>query len=162
MISAAITGDADVAQYLDGFAARLQTELRGGLAQLAERLRQDIVASKLSGQVLQSRSGRLARSIAVSAVAGEGDALSVSVSADAPYAALHEYGFQGSETIRAHVRRITQAFGRPIAAKAIDVRPYSRAVAYPERSFLRSALAELEASGALRAEMQAAIGRASA
>jgi phage gpG-like protein len=153
MISAAIVGDADVAQHLDGFAARLQAELRGGLGQLAERLRQDIVASKLSGQVLQARSGRLQRSIAVSAVAGEGDVLSVSVRADAPYAALHEYGFRGGETIRAHVRRITQA---------IDVRSYGGAVTYPERSFLRSALRELEASGTLRTEVQAAIGRASA
>jgi phage gpG-like protein len=162
MITAALTGDADVAQKLDGFAARLQTELRSGLGQMAERLRQDIVASKLSGQMLQSRSGRLQRSVAVMAVAGEGDALSVSVTVAAPYAALHEYGFRGSETIRGHVRRITQAFGRPITAKAIDVRSYSRAVVYPERSFLRSALNELEASGALRAEVQAAIGRANA
>jgi phage gpG-like protein len=119
MITVALTGDADVAQNLDGYAARLQTELRGALGQMAERLRQDIVASKLSGQKLQSRSGRLQRSIAVTAGTDAGDVLSVSVTANAPYAALHEYGFRGSETIRAHVRRIIEAFGRPIAAKAI-------------------------------------------
>jgi hypothetical protein len=41
------------------------------------------------------------------------------------------------------LRQIKEAYGRPIAAKAVSVRGYSRRVDLPERSFLRSALDDM-------------------
>ena len=41
------------------------------------------------------------------------------------------------------MRRITEAFGRPIAGKTINMRSYNRGMDLPERSFLRSALEDM-------------------
>ncbi len=160
MISASIIGADEVAHRLDDTARQMRDELRGGLERIAAMLQRDIVETRLAGQVLGSRSGRLGRSIVVSAVAGDGDSLSIGISSDAPYAAFHEYGFHGVETVRAHIRRIRQAFGRPIAQKMVDVSAHGRKVDAPERSFMRAALRDLEASGVIGAELDAAIGRA--
>lgn len=160
MIRASITGAEEVIQRLDAVGTNMRGELRGGLERIAAMLQRDIVDVRLAGQVLGVRSGRLGRSIVVSAVAEDGDSLSVDISGDAPYAAFHEYGFQGVETVRAHVRRICQAFGRPIAQRLIDVRAHGRKIDAPERSFLRTALRDLKNSGAIGIEIDAAIGRA--
>ena len=96
MITASVNG-------LDALTARL-----GALPQtLAERLAAEVerlggvvrdrVERNLSGAVLRQRSGRLAGSIAVD-VERSGLGASATVSSDAPYAAIHEYG----GTIPAH------------------------------------------------------------
>ena len=57
-------------------------------------------------------------------------------------ARIHEYGFSGPETVRAHSRTIKQAFGRAISPKTVFVKEFSREMHMPERSFMRSALAD--------------------
>jgi phage gpG-like protein len=139
MIAASTTG-------LDALTSRL-----GALPQtLAERLAQEIdrlggvlrdrVERNLSGDVLQQRSGRLAGSIAVD-VERSGLAVSATVSSDAPYAAIHEYG----GTIPAHT--ILPQNARALAFPWRGQQRYFKrvslpAVTMPERSFMRSALDE--------------------
>jgi phage gpG-like protein len=155
MIEFSLTGADELTDRLDAIAARLQTEVQAGLAEAAERLRREIVDNRLSGQVLKARSGRLRASITVAA-----GSQSVSVTSDAPYAAAQEFGFDGVETVRAHVRRIREAFGRRIAAKAVTVRSIARAMHLPARSFMRSALADLDAGGVIQGAIEDAVGRA--
>lgn len=161
MISGYAVGDAEVVQRLDTLDARLKGELRSGIGRLALKLQREVVQAKLSGQVLNVRTGTLRRSIDQAVIDG-GTNISGIVSTNVKYGRFWEYGFKGVETIRAHIRRIKQAFGRPIAERDVMVKPHSRTMNLPERSFLRSALRELEQSGAVRAEIDAAIGRATA
>lgn len=155
MIELSLVGADALTDRLDAIAGRLQAEVRAGLAEAAERLRRDIVDNRLSGQVLKARSGRLRASIRVET----GDQ-AVSVTSYLPYAAAQEYGFDGVETVRAHVRRIREAFGRPIAGKAVNARSFARAMHLPARSFMRSALADLEAGGVIQSAVEDAVGRA--
>jgi phage gpG-like protein len=159
MIDLAVVGGADVARTLDRLAPRLTQELGAGMSTLGARLVQAIRQDKLSGQVLKSRTGRLRQSIAMVAD-GDGATLSVGVVAPGGYAAAHEFGFRGTVTVRQHLRQIRQAFGRPIAPRTIAVKAHPIRIDLPARSFLRSALRDLDASGAIRAEIAAAIGRA--
>jgi phage gpG-like protein len=131
---------------LDTLAARfaaLPQTLAARLAEEVERLGgvlRDRVERNLSGQVLQQKTGRLAGSIAVS-VERTGSAASATVSSDSPYAAIHEYG----GTIPAHT--ILPQSARALAfpwrgQQRFFKRVTLPAVAMPERSFMRSALAE--------------------
>lgn len=57
-----------------------------------------------------------------------------------PYAAVHEFGFNGPVSIRSHQRLISQAFGRPIQAKKINVTAHQRMVQIRARPYLRPAV----------------------
>jgi phage gpG-like protein len=97
---------------------------------------------KLSGEVLRNDTGRLRRNI--NQVDREtATSFETRVGTNVQYAHRHEFGFRGTETVRAHVRTQKQAFGRRIAARKVDVRSFTRLAHTPERSFLRSALREL-------------------
>ena len=128
-------------------AARLGEEVE----RLGDVLR-DRVERNLSGQVLQQKSGRLAASIAVS-IEHSGLAASATVSSDAPYAAIHEYG----GTIPAHeiLPKSARALAFPWRGQQRFFKRVSLpAVTMPERSFMRSAL---EATGPeIRAALEAA------
>ncbi len=147
MISATVSGERELDERLRGFAARLDTRLSTVLRRVGEDLR-EAVRRKLDGEALQSRSGHLAAAVELDLAAAKGQ-VTASVGVDTravPYAAYQEYGFRGTETVRAHLRTIKEAFGRPIAPHTVEVRSYSRAVDYPAHSFLRTALAELAPS----------------
>jgi hypothetical protein len=140
MIAIDVTDGAS--EKLRGFSGRLMARLDGTMQTLGVAL-QDRVRDKLGGEVLHSRSGRLAAGVAFD-VASSGDSASVALGiADVPYAAYQEYGFHGTETVRAHLRTIKEAFGRAIASRQVAVRSYPRRVDYPAHSYLRSALADL-------------------
>jgi phage gpG-like protein len=106
------------------------------------------VKDKLNGQVLKVRTGRLRNSI-TNAVQTQGQQVTGIVSTAVSYARVHEYGFTGTEQVGAHLRLIKQAWGKPITPREISVRAHSRKVNLPARSFLRSALREMDASGAI-------------
>jgi hypothetical protein len=139
MIGATLNADAVMAR-LAALPDRADSALRGAAADLIARLR-DRVDGNLSGGILNARTGTLRASLAVGLQQGGG--ITATVSASAPYAAFQEYGFSGSESVRAHLRLQTQAFGRPIRPVEAQVRTYSRRVDYPAHSYLRSALADL-------------------
>jgi len=140
MIGATLNNAGMVADWLAGLAPKADAALRDATADLLQRLR-DRVDGNLSGGVLNAPTGTLRASLA--AGLSQAGGIAATVTASAPYAAFQEYGFSGSETVRAHLRRQSQAFGKPIRPVDVAVRTYSRLVNYPAHSYLRSALAEL-------------------
>jgi phage gpG-like protein len=151
MISVSTSGlDAEI-----GRLGALPQSLAARLAQEVERLGdvlRDRVERNLSGWVLQRRSGRLAASIAV-AVERTGLAASATVSSDAPYAAIHEYGgtIPAHEILPKNARALTFPWrGQQRFFKRVSL----PAVTMPERSFMRSALEETTPE--IRAALEAA------
>jgi len=154
MIGATLNADA-VLDRLAALPERADSALNEAAADLTARLR-DRVDANLSGGVLNARSGALRASLA--AGLDQAGGLTARVTAAAPYAAFQEYGFSGGESVRAHLRLVTQAFGRPIRPVAAQVQAYGRQVDYPHHSYLRSALAEMSAD--IQDGMAAAIAEA--
>ena len=154
MIGATLNADAVIAR-LGALPDRTGQAVQAAAADLMARLR-DRVDGNLSGGVLNPRSGALRTSLAAGLDQASG--ISASLSASTPYAAFQEYGFSGSESVRAHLRRVTWAFGRPIRPVMAQVGPYSRTVDYPAHSYLRSALADLSVD--VRTGIEAAVAGA--
>lgn len=159
MIKGYVTGDAEVVRHFDQGGPRLRDELKHGIGRLVLILQRKVKVEKLSGQVLNVRTGRLRRSIAQD-VSAQGDKVTGVVSTAVDYARPHEYSFKGPVTIRAHMRTVKQAFGKPISPRDVQVKAHTANINLPERSFLRSALRELEGSGRIRVELEEAALRA--
>ncbi len=124
------------------------------ITKLAADLQRKVQQDELSGQLLSARSGALRSSIEVS-VDQRGTAITATVLSNSEYARVHEYGFAGTVNVRASLRRITEAFGRPISGKTINVGAHSRKMDLPARSFLRSALEDM--APAIRGEVENAL-----
>lgn len=138
MITAELIGKEEVLARMrarrDNIKARLLATMLGQMARLAEYVR----ANKLSGQVLRNRTGTLRRSIHPGAeLQNEGDIVGL-IGTNISYARLHEFG--GTFQVPGHWRTITQAFGRPIAPRSVNVAAH--AITFPERAFLRPAINE--------------------
>jgi len=103
---------------------RLTQEMKNQMVALSDYVR----GQKLSGQVLNRRSGDLSRSVTGQSSLSGNVVVGQTGTKGVPYAGIHEFGavFQ---------REVTQAFGRPII-------PVTATFHYPERSFLRSAANE--------------------
>jgi hypothetical protein len=155
MIALEIAQGGDAADRLLAFPDRLATRLLGVMQMLGVALQQT-VRDNLGGKILRKRSGRLTASVDV-AVTSVGRDVGVAVGvAGVPYAAYQEYGFHGSETVRAHLRTVKEAFGRPIAPHAVAVRPFARRVEYPAHSYLRAALAAVAPEALAQIDIAAA------
>jgi phage gpG-like protein len=139
VISAVLVGDRRLIGQLQALPQAAQAGLGRAMLQLAQQLQDRVQQDKLSGQVLRVRTGALRASIAAQTAD-----LSATVGSELPYAAAQEYGFSGTVSVRAHLRRIREAFGRRIAEKTIAVGAYSRNMNLPARSFLGSALADMQ------------------
>lgn len=157
MIFAYLVGDEQVLERLRALPDAINSGLLRAITQLGIELQRNVQQDKLSGQVLRSRSGSLRSSIELR-VDQSGGAVTASVFSDSRYAGAQEYGFAGTVSVRASLRRVTEAFGRPIAEETINVRAYDRRMDLPERSFLRSALEDM--GPAIRAEVHAALTEA--
>jgi hypothetical protein len=157
MISALLVGD----EQLLGRLRALHDAINAGLArcilQLGIDLQRNVKQDKLGGQVLKTRTGALKSSIDYR-VDQSARGATADVFTELRYAAAQEYGFTGTVSVGASLRRIRQAFGRPIAEKTISVRAYDRRMALPERSFLRSALDDM--TPAIRETVDAVVAEA--
>ena len=159
MIDAYLVGDAEVVRKLESLGPRMREELKAGIGRAVLKLQREVRSGKLSGQVLKVRTGNLRRSID-QAVTDTGSQVVGMVSTNVKYARAHEYGFKGVVTVKQHMRLQKQAFGRPISPREVSVSQHTAKMNLPARSFLRSALADMEASGEIRAEFEAAVSRA--
>jgi phage gpG-like protein len=119
--------------------------VQNALLDRADALRSTLEAriqQKLSGEVLQTRSGALAASI-ISAIENDGSATSVSISGTGvPYAAIQEFGGKTAAHDIVAVKAKALAFsvgGDHIFAKSVH-HPGST---IPARSYLGSSLAEM-------------------
>jgi hypothetical protein len=157
VISARVIGDGQALERLRALPEAAKSRLLRAITQLGIELQSDVQQDKLSGQVLRSRTGSLRSSIGLRVDQSDG-AFTASVFTDSRYAGVQEYGFAGTVSVRASLRRVREAFGRPMSEKTVSVRAYDRRMNLPERSFLRSALKDM--TPAIRDGMAAALADA--
>jgi phage gpG-like protein len=135
VITAKVDATAAAAK-LDALPARLH---QGASAAVETGTRQLLasVQRKLSGEVLNARSGRLRASIAASVAGLEG-----SISSDVPYARIQEFGglVNVPEMAPVRARALTFSYGGRLMFAA---RTAAHTVNLPERSYMRTSLAEI-------------------
>lgn len=102
------------------------------------------VKLKLTDNVLKVRSGTLRRSINQK-VSGQGTTIvKGEVGTNVVYGRFWEFGFQGTQNVKAHLRTIKKAFGKDITPVTFEMPAHTRNVHATPHSFLRSALDELQ------------------
>jgi phage gpG-like protein len=144
MFALELDGLAETSARLEGYPAVLQAALSVKAAELAAALADLVKNDKLSGAVLNTRSGALSDSIAATVTAdADGVFASVGSEGDVKYAAIQEYGGKTS----AH--EILPAKGDVLAFVVGDAQHFARRVEHPgslipERSYLRSALGDMK------------------
>jgi phage gpG-like protein len=133
MIEVKFTSDpSKLAAYLRSIPNGVHTSLLSAMARITIGLQSYIVSQKLQGQVLHHRTGNLGRNVAQEVREDtHGITGIVGVGRTAYYGKVHEYG--GSFMVREHVR--TSKLGNQFSVRA-------HMATYPERSFMRTALAE--------------------
>jgi len=116
---------------------RVRAALADKAAMLAAEL-QAKIEQKLSGGVLNAKTGALARSI----IAAANISVTVTAGADIKYAAIHEFGgvIPPHEIVPDKARALAFLVG---GKQAFAGRVQIPAVAMPERSYMRSSLAEM-------------------
>lgn len=124
----------------------LPERLREALLQKATTLAAELeakVQQKLAGEVLNARSGALARSIVTSIEEGSaGVSVAIESNGDVKYAAIHEFG--GVIPPHEIVPDKAKALAFVVGGKQVFARRANLpAVTMPERSYLRSSLAEM-------------------
>ena len=141
MIIAQVVGGREIEQRLNNITPNLRNKLDQKIERLAIMLTAYVKGSKLSGQVLKNRTGTLRRSINYK-IGGKGtNNISATVGTNIEYARIHEFGFHGAVSIKAHMRMQVMAFGKAMKnPHSVSVRAHTANVNFPERSFLRSAL----------------------
>lgn len=142
---------------LDDLGGRVQHELRK-VVETERLILEALIKRKLSGEVLNVVTGNLRRSVASHTEDAGASVYGVAIqSGDVKYGARWEYGFSGTETVAAHTRTVTQAFGEAIAPTEIRVQTFTRTANSPARSFMRSSLADR--SAAIVAALKGAVAR---
>jgi len=148
MIRAYVVNEAQVSASMDRRGALVVREVRIGIGRLALKLQRMVKTDKLRGQVLGWRTGRLAGSINQIVLDEAGKIVGV-VSTNVGYGIGWELGWPSRKTLASAKSRFSVSSGETFANGTPK-----------RRSFLASALKDLEASGVIRAEMDAAIERA--
>ena len=149
-----IGGDV-LAAVLRSYGGKVQTAIVQSIGRSALRLQSEVMDNRLSGQVLNIRTGNLHRSIHQQ-VTSSGGLVVGEVNTNVRYGVAHEYGFAGTVNVKASMRQIRQAFGRPLKSpRYVQIRAHSRNVKLPERSFLRSALRDMKPE--IEADLQKSI-----
>lgn len=143
------TSDFDRAERLMKAAPKIFVEqMRLANMEASKALIERIKTEKLRGQVLNRISGTLLRSWAAKVppvalsdgwLGGGGTNLN--------YAIAHEFGVDKVKAVqvRAHTRRVTQAFGRPVSGVTAEVGTFTRQqhTKLKERRYARSSLEEI-------------------
>jgi hypothetical protein len=142
VITAYLVGDDRLLAWLRAVPDEANSGLVRAITKIAIDLQSKVQQDELTGGVLSARSGSLKSSIDLR-IDQSATGVTGTVFSDCTYARVHEYGFVGIVNVKASLRRITEAFGRPTSGKTINVRPHARKIDLPERSFLRSALEDM-------------------
>jgi phage gpG-like protein len=154
VIKGVIIGGPQLVDRLNRIVPVAKVEIQKSMGRLVLSLVRRI-KQKLSGEALNVRTGRLRRSV-TSNVSMDADAVRGIASTNVEYAAKHEYGFKGTETVKAHLRLIKKAFGKTLRFPVYqNVGTHTRQVNFPERSFMRTALTEMTPE--IRAEFNQAL-----
>lgn len=155
MLNVEFIGGDVLAAVLRSYGGKVQTAIVQSIGRSALRLQSEVMDNRLSGQVLNIRTGNLRRSIHQQ-VTSSGGLVVGEVNTNVRYGAAHEYGFAGTVNVKASMRQIRQAFGRPLKSpRYVQIRAHARNVKLPERSFLRSALRDMKPE--IEADLQKSI-----
>jgi hypothetical protein len=138
-----VTGDEQVTANFNILANTSRARLKRALQFLGIGLAAHIQKTKLSGQRLHQRSGRLISSIHEETVEDDSGIIT-HVGTNVRYARPHEYGMHDSVTVKAHLREIKEAFGRPIAPVTVHVRAHPMKMNIGEKRFMRDSLEEFQ------------------
>jgi phage gpG-like protein len=133
---------------------RIRDALAAKAAGLAAEL-QAKIQQKLSGEVLNMKSGALAGSITSTIdESSAGISVSIATSADVKYAAIHEFGgaIPPHQIVPDKAKALAFLFG---GKQAFAARVQMPTVIMPERSYMRSPLAEM--ADEIRDELTAAV-----
>lgn len=154
MIRAEIIGVPAVTARLKKIPPTAQQQLSRSVGRLCLQLERKVKHEKLTGQVLHVRTDKLRGSIHTE-LSSSDTAVTGIVGTNVEYAAVHEYGFTGQVSVRGYLRKIIETrrlslrgnnvLKHPIKTTTgmATVRPFTRRMHLPERSFLRSALREM-------------------
>jgi phage gpG-like protein len=115
------------------------------------------IQQKLSGGVLNMRSGALASSIVATVDESSADvSVRIGTSGDVKYAAIQEFGgtIPPHEIVPDKAKALAFVVGKQVFAARVNL----PAVTLPERSYLRSSLAEM--AGEIRDELSGAVAEA--
>jgi len=138
-ITVELVGDKELVARLEAMPGHMRDGLARAVARLGLELQKKVQDEKLSGQVLHQRTGALARSIDTEVSQTE-STVSASVGTGVRYARFHEYGVAHPWLIQA---RTARALRFEVGGRVI-FRRYVRHPPLPERSFLRSALKDMQ------------------
>lgn len=142
MIDASVIGDEQVVASIRSQYRKVITNVEQSIGRLTLKLLTRVKVNKLSGQVLNVRTGRLRRSITYKVIKTPSRITGI-VGTNVEYARIHELGFHGQVSVKAHLREIKKAWGKDITPRTVEVRTHSRQVNLPAKSFLRSAMEEM-------------------
>lgn len=144
MIDGYIIGDKEVARRFRALPDGIRSSITDSIGRLVLRLQRKVMQDKLSGQALKVRTGTLRRSIDQRLVT-DSDSVSGIVSTNVKYGKAHEYGSNKTVTVREHLRLVKKAWGKELKHPVwATVKAHSMKQNLPERSFLRSALADMK------------------
>jgi phage gpG-like protein len=129
-VTTSVVGTEAVQARFEHLSVAMRDRVRKRIQALGIELQRKVKEEKLSGQVLNVRTGNLRRNISEETTV-TGESIVSSVGTNVPYARFWELGFSGTEQVRSHLR-----MGHP-------VRPFSRAVNERARPFLSTALLEM-------------------
>lgn len=135
-----LVGDKEIMAAFDKLPQEIHFNLLKAITILAVQLESHVKTDKLEGQVLNHIHGFLQGSIHSETSDSGSEIVGRVYSSGCNYAAIHEYGFSGSEIVREHVR--SHLFGREV--DPFTVPSFTRQMNMPERSFLRSSLKDYE------------------
>ena len=145
MLKFEMVGDSEMRAALAGCSKKIDDEIKSSMAFVVLRLQKQVKTHKLLGQVLNRRTGNLRNNIVRDSWQDGGLTVGVvGIASGAPYGKLHEYGFSGAVSVPSHVRQAKQAFGRRLKTPInVHVSAHTRRVGLPERSFMRTAFADM-------------------
>lgn len=142
MIKVSIVGREAVIAALKQKKQKLMPAIMSTMQSQADYLTKYVKSNKLSGQVLKQRSGKLKSSIKNN-VTQSGELVTAAVYTNTEYAAIHEYG--GTIPATQIIAKTAKALAFLWKGKQVFFKKVNRpAVHMPERSFMRSALADNE------------------
>lgn len=144
MIDGYVVGDKEVARRFRALPDGVRSRVTDSIGRLILRLQRKVMQDKLTGQVLKVRTGTLRRSIDQRLVT-DSDSVSGIVSTNVKYGKAHEYGSNKTVTVLEHLRLVKKAWGKELKHPVwATVKAHSMKQNLPERSFLRSALADMK------------------
>ncbi|HJS32697.1 MAG TPA: hypothetical protein VJ924_11920 [Alphaproteobacteria bacterium] len=145
MISLSIPGLEEALGRIGGAGNEIAAASGEMLQTIAEALREEAVAH-LDASASAESSGALGSSLAVGSRTANGAPIAY-VFSDQAYAAVQEYGFAGVVGVAEHLRRVREAFGRPIRSERLArVRTHTRRMIVPAKRFLGQAVDDLQRS----------------